>query len=291
MITLKNIIAEVRTDLAQYEASGMLDEISMRNWAKRALKTFGNLVTTLNEKTVEVKNGRAKLPEDFYSLYAAAKCEPKRCEIIKGQESDLLDTFFYRIRTESLKTFDNQSNVIQEGEYKEVVEKIFLRGGSVEADLFFHKPRLLKLTRGIKKEQCHPACKNLSKELTYSSPWEINILGDYIQTNFKEGFIYLQFFGLEKDEEGEIIIPELSNDQLVEYLTYHLKRKALESVWISDDDSVQNKIQMMLQMENDAKLKAMSAAKIDSVSGYGWWDTIQKRNRLRNSIYTHFTRK
>lgn len=291
MITLKNIIAEVRTDLAQYESAGMLDEIALRNWAKRALKTFGNLVTTLNEKTIEVKNGKAKLPEDFYSLYAAAKCDPKRCEIIKGDESDLVDTFFYRIRTEALKTFDNQSNVIQEGEYKEVVEKIYLRGGSVEADLYFHRPTLLKLTRGIKKEHCHSECKNLSKQLTSSSPWEINILGDFIQTNFSEGFIYLQYFGLEKDEEGEIIIPELSNDQLVEYITYHLKRKSLESIWISDDDSVQNKIQFMMQLENDAKLKAMSAAKIESVSGYGWWETIQRRNKLRNNIYNNFTRR
>ena len=102
---------------------------------------------------------------------------------------------------------------------------------------------------------------------------------------FEDGFIYLQFFALEKDEDGDIIIPENSNDQLVEYLTYHLKRKALESVWISDDDAVQNKIQWMMQQEKDAELKAMSAAKIDSVSGYGWWETIQKRNRLRNNIY------
>ena len=152
-------------------------------------------------------------------------------------------------------------------------------------DVCFHKPKLLKLTRGIKKEVCHSRCKNLSKELTYSSPYEINIVGDYIQTNFEEGFIYLQFFALEKYEDGDIIIPENSNDQLVEYLTYHLKRKALESVWISDDDAVQNKIQWMMQQEKDAELKAMSAAKIDSVSGYGWWETIQKRNRLRNNIY------
>src|SRR3989304_4352906 len=154
--TLKNIIAEVRTELVQYESAGMLDEISLRNWAKRALKGFGNLVTTLHEKT-------------------------------------------------------------------------YLRGGTVEADLYFHSPKLLRLTNGIKKESCHSQCKNLSKELTYSSPYEINILGDYIQTNFSEGFIYLQFFALEKDEEGEIVIPELSTDQLVEYLTYHLKRKALEA--------------------------------------------------------------
>ena len=41
----------------------------------------------------------------------------------------------------------------------------------------------------------------------------------------------------------------------------------------------------MMQQEKDAELKAMSAAKIESVSGYGWWETIQKRNRLRNNIY------
>ena len=92
--TLKNIIAEVRTELVQYESAGMLDEISLRNWARRALKGFGNLVTTLQEKTVEVKNSRVKLPEDFYSLYAAAKCEPYKIEMIKGDETELIDSLF-----------------------------------------------------------------------------------------------------------------------------------------------------------------------------------------------------
>lgn len=283
--TLSNIIAEVKTELSQYQASGMIDEISLNNWAKRALKRFGNLVTVLQEKTVEVKNGRAKLPSDFYSLYAAARCEAKSYEVVEGTEDDLMDTFFVRMRKEANTVWNNQSNKFEQGEYTEITEKIYLRNGKTQVDVCFHKPKLLKLTRGIKKEVCHSRCKNLSKELTYSSPYEISIVGDYIQTNFEEGFIYLQFFALEKDEDGDIIIPENSNDQLVEYLTYHLKRKALESVWISDDDAVQNKIQWMMQQEKDAELKAMSAAKIDSVSGYGWWETIQKRNRLRNNIY------
>ena len=289
MTTLENIISEVKTELSQYESAGLLDEISLRNWATRALKRFGNLVTTLQEKTVKVENGRAKLPKDFYSLYLAAKCEPKRYEVIEGTEDDLTDSFFMRIRKESETVWNNQSNKFEPGTYIEIVEKEYLRGGSTQVDVYYHRPTLLKLTRGIKKESCHSNSKNLSKQLTASSPYEINILGDYIQTNFQDGFIYLQFFALEKNNEGEIIIPELSNDQLVEYLTYHLKRKALEAVWISDDDSVQTKIQWMLSQEKDAELKAMSAAKIESVSGHGWWETIKNRNRLRNSIYDTFT--
>lgn len=289
--TLKNIIADVRTELVQYDSAGMLDEISLRNWAKRALKGFGNLVTVLEEKTIEVKNGRAKLPNDFYSLYAAVKCEPKRIKMIKGNEEDLVDSFFFRVRTEASRVWDNQSNAFQDGEYKEICEKVYLHEGDVEADIYYHKPQLLKLKQGFKKESCHSSCRNSIKELTHSCPYEINILGDYIQTNFSEGYIYLQFFTLEKNEEGETVIPELSNDQLAEYLTYHLKRKSLEAVWISDDDAVQNKIQWMMQQENEAHLKAMSAAKIESVSGYGWWNTIQKRNKLRNAVYGNFTRR
>jgi hypothetical protein len=291
-MTISNIIAEVKTELSQYEASGMLDEISLNNWAKRALKSFGNLATTLQEKTIEVKNGKAKLPEGFYSFRLAAKCEPKEAKIIKGcEEDELVNTFFYRVRTETLKEWDNQSNKFQDGLYKEVVEKTYFKNGTAEVDYYFHRPRLLRLTNSFKKELCSDSCANLSKALTNSSPYEINILGDYIQTNFTEGFIYLQFYALEKDDNGDIIIPELSNDQLAEYITYHLKRKSLESIWISDDDSVQNKIQFLKQMEEDARLKAMSAAKIESVSGYGWWNTIQNRNKRRNEIYSNFTRK
>ena len=49
--TLSNIIAEVKTELSQYQTSGMLDEISLNNWAKRALKKiwkFSNSTTRKN---------------------------------------------------------------------------------------------------------------------------------------------------------------------------------------------------------------------------------------------------
>lgn len=290
MTTLPNIFAEVKTELSQYQSVGMIDEISLKNWALRALKRFGNLVTVLTEKTVEVKNGRAKLPEGFYSLYLAAKCDVKSYDLIGGNEAEVIDETFLRIRKEATTKWNNQTEKFEEGEYTEITEKLYFRGGA-SADVKFSNLGLLKLSDHIKKESCHTSCKNLSKQLTKSSVYDININGDYLYTNFDNGFVYLQFFALDKNEDGEIVIPENSNDQLVEYITYHLKRKALESVWISDDDSVQNKIQWLLQQEREAELKALSAAKIESVSGYGWWKTIKDRNRLRNSIYSNFTTK
>ena len=91
-------------------------------------------------------------------------------ETIEGTEDDLIDTFFVRMRKEANTVWNNQSNKFEQGEYTEITEKIYLRNGKTQVDVCFHKPKLLKLTRGIKKEVCHSRCKNLSKELTYSSP-------------------------------------------------------------------------------------------------------------------------
>ena len=114
-------------------------------------------------------------------------------------------------------------------------------------------------------------------------------MGDYIHTDFKEGFIYIQYFSLPTNDDGEIEVPELSNNKLAEYLQYTLKRRALEMIWMGEDENVANKVQYLLGMERESKMQAMSAAKIDSITGYGWWSTIKRRNTLRHSIYNNFT--
>jgi hypothetical protein len=289
-MNITNLIAEVQTELKQYNESGLLDEISLNNWARSGLREFGNLVTVLNEKTLEVRNGKARLPQSFYSLYVAAKCEPYEYEITCGDEEDIIDSLFYTVRTEAVGEWDNQSHaMVNDKEYKTVKEVTYFRNGKTQANLYYHKPQILTVKRGLNREKYAPNCINLAKYTDRKSQYEISIVGDYIQTNFEKGFIYIQYFSLPTDDSGEIEIPQLSNDKLYEYLSYTLKRRALEMLWMGEDENVANKIQYLLGMERETKMQAMSTAKAESVSGYGWWAGIKRRNTLRNSIYSNFT--
>lgn len=289
--TITQLKAEIKTDFKSYEESGLIDDISLDLWIRNALQRFGGNIQTLQEKTIEVSNGQAKLPDNFYSLHLAVKCAPTKHEVICGEEDELQSVYQYRVRTEAQREWDNQSNQYKTESYKEVTEKIFFHNGKSEVDFHYRHTNFLRLTKGFVKEKCHKSCVNLSKHLTYDSPYEINIQGDYVQANFNKGFIYIQYYGLQTNEEGDILIPDMSSSRVYEYLMYHCKRRILENIWQNgDEDNLQNKIQYMLQMERDAFSVAMTEAKFSTVSGYGWWKSIKKNNQLRTRIYEQYAR-
>jgi hypothetical protein len=57
MTTRKNLIAEVLSDLKQYNESGLIDDISLNRWVKNALLKFGGTIMPKLDKVIEVREG------------------------------------------------------------------------------------------------------------------------------------------------------------------------------------------------------------------------------------------
>ena len=129
----------------------------------------------------------------------------------------------------------------------------------------------------------------MQKNLTNSCPYEINILGDYIQTNFNSGFIYIQYQGLPTEEgTDDLIIPEVTGNYVYEYVTAELKKKIYENLWTNgDDENVQNKLMYWKQESADKFSNAMTAAKFEGMGGK-WWKELAANHKRRNSIYQQF---
>lgn len=275
-MTRKQLIAEILSELKQYEESGLIDHRSLNLWIKSELKRFGANITVLTEKVLGVENGEVELPDDFWSLHFAVKCTAESHEFEKGSKATVQDSQYWTQRIENTYVWDNQSNSHKKTDYKEILEKTYLNIDTV-VNFRYTNPILLRLTKGIKKDYCAPGCKNLQKEL--SSPYEINILGNKIQSNFKEGHIYMQYNGLPTDESGDIYIPD--SIHLQEYLMYYCKRKILESLWINDDDAnLINKLQYMKQQEREYFHLAMTQVKFE---GLGNWSNNIKRKIIRET--------
>lgn len=291
MTTRQQLIAEVLTDFKQYNESGLIDMLSLNLWVKNALLKFGGNIMPKVDKVLEVKNGMAKLPENFYSLYLAAKCTPCKSEVLCGEQSEdiLQSNYQYRVRTEARREWDNLSDNFKTGEFTEITEKIFFHGGNTQVEFKYTKPQLLRLTRGFKKDRLCGNNLNLQNKLTHSSPYEINILGDYIQANFNSGFIYIQFQGLPVEEETEdLIIPEVMGNYVFEYIAAELKKKIYENLWTNgDDENVQNKLMYWKQESADKFSNAMTAAKFEGMGGR-WWKEMAENNKRRTQIYQQF---
>jgi hypothetical protein len=291
MTTRKNLIAEVLSDLKQYNESGLIDDISLNRWVKNALLKFGGTIMPKLDKVIEVREGVAVLPENFYALQLAAKCTPLNSEIIFGDEPEdtLQNVYQYKVRKEAQVEWDNISHSYKEGAVTEITEKIFFHDGRTQVQFNYGQPKLLKLSKGFSKERLTGDNLNLQRRLTNSSPYEVNLVGDRLQANFEQGFIYIQFQGLPTEEYTEdLIIPEVMGNYVHEYVEAELKKKVFEFLWSNgDDENVQNKLMYWKQESADKFSNAMTAAKFEGMGGR-WWKEMAAKNKKRTRIYQQF---
>lgn len=276
----KQLIQEVISGgFAQYEEAGLIDHISLNRWIKNELISFGADVMAGNEKTIPVVNGKARLPENFWKLDLALKVSSAGiCG--EGEEEDFLQSaILYKERRENDVEWDNASESYRYKNFKCIEEKYYLRRATVTA--YYDNFQPLVLTKGFNREKISPKCHNLSKRYAPSSVYEINIVGDYINTNFDEDYIYIQYTGLATDEEGELIIPEVNHNSIAEYLITYCRWRILEDLIMGDDDP--NKINMLKyysQKKRDDRVVAMTDAKFYGAQG---WRTAMKKSIKRNT--------
>jgi len=280
MITSSNLIAQIQTDLKQYNESGLLDELSLNLWIKNGLEKFGGNIMPIVSTVLKVKNGQVRLPHNFYSLISAVKFYE---EYEQDEKEDTIEDFYrYKVRKEAQKEWDNQSNSYKDGEFTEITETTYFHDGRKNRK----KPELLKISKGSVKIHT----KNVNLNNTTNCQYEIKIEGDFIKTNFNTGNILIEFQGLPVDENDELIIPEVQGNYVFEYLENHLKRKIYQNLWSNgDDENVQAKVQFYLQLERDSFSNAMTSAKFEGMGGR-WWKDMVKQNKKRTEIFGMFAR-
>ena len=278
MSRLDELILEVKSKLRKYDEASLLDEISMRRDALKALKRFGNSVGTLTEGTVEVVDGIAYLPDNFISLYLAILCEPYGYTYT-GEKDALQTSYFYKERVIESNTWNECESCCSEKTEHIIRENLYFNGGS--AQFVYKNPTLLKLGKSFEKTKRHLRCRN---RVVKDNPNEISIVGTKIQANFKSGHIYMQYYGLPTDTDGEVDIPETFNGELETYLEYHLLRRSTEDL-LSNGDAMQglaSLYQVYEQKEIMARDNASNELKMLSPSSIY---KIKALNRLESLQY------
>jgi hypothetical protein len=230
-MTLDNIIAEIESDFEAYKASGLIDKSSMYRWAYLNLKKFGQSICELTETTITVKAGEAQLPQGFHSLELAAKCDLSSY-YCKDEDIPLIqNTLMWKEKVERKVTGLSCTPCCTTTEEKTITENVYINGKQVS--LFYSSPMMLKLGKGMKRDRCSKNCRNL---VVYDCPHEIIINNNTLYTNFAEGTVYMQYYGIPHTEDGDIVIPETDRGELATYIEYALKQRLIEKLLTNGDD-------------------------------------------------------
>lgn len=255
-IPLEQFIADITASNYFKDNPQVVDDASIARWVYLKLKNLGRNVMDKYEKIIHVHNYRAEVPENFSSLVLAVFCEPhlvsvpKEADPIRVQSRLLAEKITCpedSICTDCLPSCKEGSCVDR------VVENLYLNP-TTNISVLYRNPMYVKIGKDLIRSQCETNCINRHIK---DSPYSMNIKGNTVYANFKEGAIYLQYYGLPMDENCLPLIPVTPNGYLEEYLEYNVKRKILEDAIMSDDaPNKANLYGVYLQQEQDLHAKA-----------------------------------
>lgn len=276
-MTFKEFLAELETDLRSFADSGDIDPISIKLIVINELKRFGLNICPLKEKVLDISNSSARLPQYFKSLRLALKVKPHGHYIHDAHDS-VTSNYIYRERIENPAYYDQISGqYITTCDPKIITETITIENSNV--DWYYGNIQPLSLTRGISKEGLAVDCINLNKSIRDSYPHQINITGQTLNTNFSEGTVYIQYYSLPVDEDGNPEIPEMTTGDIYHYIMNVCKVKIAEDL-IGNNKNPQGLSQLYSvwkQEQRELKRAALVESKF-----YGLPKNWHKRMKIKN---------
>ncbi len=281
-MTIDSFVAEIKTSMRRYSEAGLIDENTVYKQLLRGLKKFGNSVAELQEEVATINSGSALLPEGFFSLDSAYLCDPLGYQVDDRFKNALQGSSMYIQRTTKTTKWNECTNCCFEQEEKVIREDLIFDGGT--ASFYYHQPQLLTLGRAFDRSFCKTSCAN---KFFKGNPNEISINNyERLQANFNSGEVYMTFYGLPRDENGEIMIPNASNGDLEEYLEYRVKAIILEDLILNREAAPGAEAMLSLYMgKADRQFRAASnSLKMESLTPQNI-KKLKYRNRLETLTY------
>lgn len=278
---VEGLIAQIKSDLSKYDDASLIDDTSLYRDITLGLKRFGNDIMQLHETMVEVKQGYGELPPSFFSLFVAYLCNPAGYKSQTFTQQDpLISSIVYKEKVINEKVWSECEAGCETVTENVIRENIYYNGKALQ--LHYANPTLLSLGKSFNKSNCHAACRN---KLVKDNPNEIVILDYRLQANFNDGYIYMQYYGLPVDEEGNIEIPNTPNGHLETYLEYFLKRRLTERLMGNNDAlGLQNLYQVYKGEETIALRNASTELKMSKLKP-STFKKIQRLNQLESRQY------
>lgn len=277
-----SIISEIESSQIFKDNPNVIDRASIYRWTFLALRAFGKSIMEVKEHVEPISNFRGNLPNDFGQLSLAVFCEKDSYKVVKGGKDHLMNSYIWTEKLGGIYESDDCTLTpsCEQPKGMCVIERAYYNDGQGEVEINYKNPQYVKLGRNIISGGCTNNCVNRNVK---QSPYSIDIQGNKILANFREGNIYMQYYGLPQDEDGLPIIPRTRLGYLERYIEQHLRNKLLkEAMYSKDVSNIQGLIQYDLQEEQDLLVRAMQDARDDSIQML--MHTISENRKRRASF-------
>jgi len=278
----KEFLADIHSSLNSFSAD--IDDITVKTNVIEQLKIFGNNICELTEAKLKVENSKALLPKEFKSLRLALKIKALGVDAHGRKEYLQTDNYIYKQYISEPAYFDEVNlEYVKTCESKIITETITIGEHPVD---FYFEHEFLSLVKGVNKKLLSSDCVNIHPSIRNSYPNEINITGTTINTNFREGEIYVQYYGIPIDEEGEVVIPEITTGDILAYLKNYVKIQIAEELIANNKNplGLSQLYPVWAQKDRELKRAATVEAKFAGLSK-NWHVKYKRLNKRDTSIF------
>lgn len=244
--TFDELMDEVSIDFSLYSIEGLIEPAQLIKIAQKVTYDLGLRIHMTKETMVEIHNGKAKLPDDFYVLDFAMLCYKYRRqhEVPMGRHTEDVKTPECCPKCEE-EVFDctcpcpKKCKTTCTNEYH-VVQTIK------------HEVRVYEETQVVRLDgrQVVKGCPNLNAQCASHG----TIRDGYIYFNIQEGNLYIKYTGSLEDEDGNLLV--LDHPMINEYYETALKVRILENLYFSGEP-VQEKLGYIKQELRVARNNAL----------------------------------
>lgn len=254
-IRLDTLCDEIMTMLKRYKQTGHVTERNIIVATMDCLKKFGNNIMEKFEDLVPIVDYKGVLPGNQYRIRYMVKCKecPPPCKPCDFKSSGAQPNTCNEDRCDSrdmptvqrfFKWVETNKNVDRYNLCDECNKEIYtVVGCQAEYVPNIKKPRLhfndvefLRFGKSINRGMCLDSCKTCHNP---NSPYHVEISGNQLRTNFRDGTIFIDYYGIPVDEDGKLLIINSPNGRLYEHLKYYVLSKLLEYIRIDDEQARQ----------------------------------------------------
>jgi hypothetical protein len=219
LISVDDLIAEVRNMLSTYDEQGLLNQQIMYGWCRKVLESLGLAALDYKEEVLHVENNVVYLPENIRQVQEIYSLEPS---------SEQFRSYFPD-HNGYVEGYGLQPNLIVDGEYVTSINWYNKQTNKFSINTF-KSPRLIPLS------------------LSSTAPFGLNVQGDHVSRDGNKltflsdnhKAIYIKYFQLPTNEQGAPMYPDIESIRtaMFTYMIYQFFQKAWYNSEVPD---VQNK--------------------------------------------------
>lgn len=252
-----NLYARVKEELKSYFDAGAVDDLMFPIWTKKCLLKLGRSSLPIHQTLLFIDGFEAKLPPDFMAVREAWM-------MATGFPVEMRKpgAYYQQITTVLNKPYDACNPVVNcdpcNPDIMTVVAKTTTNVTFPISLKYLLRPGNITLRNG-----CDLPCLNYGSY----APDAFDVRDGKLVTNFREGDIYLVYYGQNADAAGCPMIPD--NYRIQEYIEAFIKQKVFEmlSNQITDEtfNQMQLKYQQYKQMADEAYILADTEIKKETI--------------------------